>query len=125
MKRAVLIGAGHAHLYAAKRAREAARRGFELVVIAPDAFWYSGLATGVLGGAYPSVMDRIDVRDLLGGVGRFIKDEIVGLDICRRTLTLGRTRSMAFDALSLDLGSEAPPIHGAGHDCMPLSRLRD
>ena len=78
MKRAVLIGAGHAHLYAAKRAREFTRRRFELVVIAPDAFWYSGLATGVLGGTYPSVMDRIDVRELLGGDGRFIEDVRLG-----------------------------------------------
>jgi NADH dehydrogenase FAD-containing subunit len=50
-KRVVLLGAGHAHLYALKRAREFARRGYELVVVAPDAFWYSGLATAAPQGA--------------------------------------------------------------------------
>ena len=49
-KRLVLAGAGHAHLYTLKRIAEFTRRGYEVVVVAPDDFWYSGLATGVLGG---------------------------------------------------------------------------
>jgi hypothetical protein len=63
-KRAILVGAGHAHLLAAKRASEFTRRGYELVVISPGAFWYSGLATGMLGGIYPPIMDRIAQGDM-------------------------------------------------------------
>jgi NADH dehydrogenase FAD-containing subunit len=126
-KQAVLIGAGHAHLYAAKRAHEFTRRGYELVVIAPGAFWYSGLATGMLGGTYPPAMDRIDIENVLGGRGRFIRDEVVELNAARRTLTLGQHGSIIFDALSVDLGSQAPPIAGAGppdcYDVKPIRRL--
>jgi hypothetical protein len=46
----VLLGAGHAHLQALERAAAFAGRGHELVVVAPDRFWYAGLATGMLGG---------------------------------------------------------------------------
>src|SRR5947209_17398631 len=50
---AVLLGAGHAHLFTLKRTGAFVRRGFELVLVAPESFWYSGLATGVLAGIYP------------------------------------------------------------------------
>ena len=46
LRRAVLLGAGHAHLYTLKRTAAFVRRGFELVLVAPEIFWYSGLATG-------------------------------------------------------------------------------
>ena len=49
-KRAVLLGAGHAHLYTIKRAAEFTRRRHELTLVAPENFWDSGLATGMLGG---------------------------------------------------------------------------
>jgi hypothetical protein len=63
-RRAVLLGAGHAHLFTLKRAAAFVRRGFELVLVAPEAFWYSGLATGVLAGIYPPELDQTRVRVL-------------------------------------------------------------
>ena len=45
-----------------RTARESAvtDRGYEFVLIAPGDFWYSGLATGMLGGRYPPSLDRIE-----------------------------------------------------------------
>ena len=48
VRRAVLLGAGHAHLFTLKRTAAFVGHGFELVLVAPENFWYSGLATGVL-----------------------------------------------------------------------------
>jgi NADH dehydrogenase FAD-containing subunit len=112
-KRVVLLGAGHAHLYALKRAREFSRRGYELVVVAPDAFWYSGLATGVLGGNYAPEMDRVDVGALVARGGRFRQDRVLGVDVASRTVQLEASPPLSYDALSITLGSCPPPIPGA------------
>ena len=48
VRRVVMLGAGHAHLFTLQRTADFISRGFELVLVAPDVFWYSGLATGVL-----------------------------------------------------------------------------
>ena len=116
-KQAVLLGAGHAHLYTIKRAAEFARRGHELTVVSPDLFWYSGLATGMLGGFYPPVLDQVDVAALTRrGGGRFVCDRVAGLDRHARRVILAQGAVLHFDALSINLGSEPPPITGAVAD---------
>src|SRR4051794_23796434 len=127
--RVVLVGAGHAHLYALKRTAEFVRRGHEVVVVAPDRFWYSGLATGMLGGHYPPELDQVDVAALVErGGGRFVADRIIGLDPVARVLRLGgAAEPLRYDALSLDLGSEPPPIPGeddpGAYRVKPIRRL--
>src|SRR5438270_13368033 len=106
-KRIVLLGAGHAHLYTIKRATVFARRGLEFVVVAPDSFWYSGLATGMLGGMYPPSLDRVDVAALAAkGGGRFVRDKAVRIDPTAQTIHLEHNPPLTYDALSLNLGSE-------------------
>jgi NADH dehydrogenase FAD-containing subunit len=113
-KRAVLLGAGHAHLYTIKRAAAFARRGYELTVVAPDTFWYSGLATGMLGGIYPPELDQVDVAALVEhGGGRFLRDRVTGLDRGARQVLLASGAPLSYDALSITLGSEPPAIPGA------------
>jgi NADH dehydrogenase FAD-containing subunit len=128
-KRAVLVGAGHAHLHALKRAAEFARRSHELVVVAADLFWCSGLATGVLGGLYPPELDQVDVATLArAGGGRFVRDRIAGLDPASRTVRPERRPALACDVLSLTLGSVPPAIPGAEgmggcYEVKPIRRL--
>jgi NADH dehydrogenase FAD-containing subunit len=108
-KRAVLVGAGHAHLDALKHAGRFTSRGFELVLVAPGDFWYSGLATGMLGGLYSPGLDRVDVGALIArGGGRFVRDSVVRIDPAARTLTLASGDSIDYDAVSLDVGSRVP-----------------
>lgn len=110
-RRVVFLGAGHAHLYGLKRAAAFARRGHEAVVVAPEAFWYSGLATGVLGGLYPPALDRVDVQALVErGGGRFVADRATAIDAAARTVHLERSPPLAYDVLSVTLGSRPPPI---------------
>lgn len=126
-RRVVLVGAGHAHLYALRRAAELTRRGFELVVVAPEDFWYSGLATGVLAGIYPPSLDRIDIAGLLHGSGaRLIRQAMTGLDLAGRRVLLDDGASVGFGSLSLNLGSDVPPIPGANgqsFSAKPVTRL--
>jgi NADH dehydrogenase FAD-containing subunit len=131
-KRVVLVGAGHAHLYTLKHARAVTERGYECVLIAPGDFWYSGLATGMLGGHYPPSLDRIDVGALATrGGGRFVNDYVTRLDWRNRTLHLASGPPVTYAALSLNLGSETPAIEGEqerGERCFavkPIHRLWD
>lgn len=112
-RRAVLVGAGHAHLHTLKRAAELVRRGHPLTVVAPETFWYSGLATGVLGGHYPPELDQVDVEALTErGGGRFLRDRMVGIDLAERLVRLEHGPPVPYDVLSLTLGSEPPSLPG-------------
>jgi NADH dehydrogenase FAD-containing subunit len=107
--RVVLLGAGHAHLDAIRHARSFTRRGFELTVVAPGPFWYSGLATGMLGGTYAPEDDQVDVARLVHrGGGRFVRDCVRALDPAARTVTLESGPPLRYDVVSLNLGSEVP-----------------
>ena len=128
-RRAVLLGAGHAHLYTLKRVEAFVRAGFEFVLVAPDAFWYSGLATGVLAGIYPPELDRIDVGALVGrGGGRFVRARATGIDAAGRVVHLDSGEPLPYDVLSCNLGSEVPldSVPGAaehGYAVKPVRNL--
>ena len=133
-RRAVLLGAGHAHLDAIRHARSFTSRGFELVVVAPGPFWYSGLATGMLGGAYSPEEDQVDVARLVErGGGRFIRDTVQTIDPSRRTVILNSGPPLEYDVVSFNLGSEVPlsAVPGLAERATPvkpienLSRLHD
>jgi NADH dehydrogenase FAD-containing subunit len=113
-KRIVLLGAGHAHLYSLKRTHEFVQRGHEVTAVAPDIFWYSGLATGVIGGLYEPEMDQVDIAALVThGGGRFVRDSVVGVDSVKRVIHLAAGPPLSYDVLSITLGSEPPAIAGA------------
>lgn len=131
-QRVVLVGAGHAHLYVAARAAKFRSRGVELVVVDPGRFWYSGLATGMLGGEYEPDDDQVDVGRLVEGAGgRFLCDRVVHLDPAARTVTLGSGPSLSYRLVSFNIGSVVADeaIEGVEHAIAVkplenLSRLR-
>jgi NADH dehydrogenase FAD-containing subunit len=107
--RAVLLGAGHAHLFTLKRAAAFARAGIELVLVAPAVFWYSGLATGMLAGIYPPVLDQVDVGALaMSGGGTFVRAHATGLDVAARMVHRDVGPPLSYDVISCNLGSEVP-----------------
>jgi NADH dehydrogenase FAD-containing subunit len=113
----VAIGAGHAHLHLAKHARELAQHGIHLTLIDPGYFWYSGLATGVLGGMYAAEADQVDPRPLMEPAGRFVFDRVTNIDRRRRVVTRSDGTSIPFRLLSLNVGSEVNTagIEGSEH----------
>ncbi len=58
----ILIGAGHVNLYIAAHAESLIARGARVLLIDPGLFWYSGMATGVLGGRYEAAADQTLIR---------------------------------------------------------------
>src|SRR5215217_7277257 len=102
----VLLGAGHAHLYVAARAHELCARGARVVLVDPDEFWYSGLATGMLGGMYSAEDDRLDPEALITAHGgEFLRDWGQRVDAARRVVHLASGRELAYDYLSINVGS--------------------
>ena len=113
-KIAVLLGAGHAHLYSIRRAARFQQQGIRLVLIAPGPFWYSGLATGMLGGFYRPEQDQIDVASLARAAGgEFVKGKATHIDPDSRRVLMKDGREIAYDALSINVGSEAIALPGA------------
>ena len=126
MRRLVLLGAGHAHLHVIAHAAALARRGATIVVVAPDDFWYSGLATGVLAGQYEPALDVVDVGALLARAGgRFVRDEAVAVDPAAHRVGLASGETLPYDLLSLDVGSEVPvdALPGGAPHALPVKPL--
>ena len=127
----VLAGAGHVHLYVAAHARELVKNGARVVLVDPGKFWYSGLATGMLGGMYDCAEDRVDAKALAEAHGaEFIRDRVAAVDTSARRLRLAGGAELAYDYLSLNIGSQvnADGIAGAADDpsvwtVKPISNL--
>lgn len=125
----VLVGAGHAHLHIAKEAGLFRRTGCRLVLVDPGNFWYSGMATGMLGGSFAPEADQIDPAALIQREGgEFLRDGVVGVDLASRTLRLASGRELGYDLLSFNVGSDVrtDQIEDAaalGTPVKPLSNL--
>ena len=103
----ILVGAGHAHLHIASKASEYTALGARLILIDPGKFWYSGMATGLLGGDYSPEDDQVDPGTLVRKHGgKFIQDHVSAVDVKSRVLTLGSGQRLKYDWLSLNIGSE-------------------
>ena len=125
-RRVVFVGTGHAHLHALKRAAEFTRRGFEVVAISPENFWYSGLATGVLGGHYQPKQDQVSIEALMapgGSAASFLRDRVVAIDPAGKCVHLASGAILGYEVLSLNLGSETRPFPGETKCVFPIKPL--
>ncbi|MBA2431176.1 MAG: FAD-dependent oxidoreductase [Chthoniobacterales bacterium] len=128
MKRLVLVGAGHAHLYPLSRAREFAAAGVHVTLIAPGQFWYSGMGPGMVSRTYEPADDTVDVEALITrNGGTFLRDEVVRIDPAARQLHLRSGATVGYDALSLNVGSEVPMerIEGAAEFGLPVKPIKN
>ncbi len=118
-RRVVLVGAGHAHLHVALYAKAFRTRGVELVLVDPGRLWYSGMATGMLGGQYEPQDDQIDPCPVIeANGGRFVLDQAVALDRAAREVILASGVRLPYDWASFNVGSEvaADPAWRDLHD---------
>ncbi|WP_168380940.1 NAD(P)/FAD-dependent oxidoreductase [Modicisalibacter radicis] len=106
----VLVGAGHAHLHVAAHARRLIARGAHVTLVSPGSFWYSGMATGMLGGDYQAGQDRLDPAALIEAQGgECVADRVIAIDRHQRLVQLADSPPLAYDLLSLNLGSRVDP----------------
>lgn len=104
----LLVGAGHAHLEVVARAAELRAAGYRVLLLAPGRFRYSGVASASAAGALPPGAGRIDVAALARAHDvTHVDDTLVGIDLAARRATTSTGEILAYDVVSLNLGSVA------------------
>lgn len=131
MKRLVLLGGGHAHLFVLEAfARE--QPDAVVSLITPDVLTpYSGMMPGVIAGHYDYRQACIDLAPLAARAGCALRlDAAVSLDAAQRQIRLTSGEVVDYDLLSIDTGStpRIPHLPGAdtcGHPVKPIGQLLD
>jgi len=124
-QRLVLAGAGHAHAQVLLEWARAPLPGVELVLVSPLAQApYSGMVPGWLAGTYRYDEMVIDFRALCAASGaRWVAAEVTALDADARRLQLSNGDTLAYDLLSLNIGSTLRPPDGEGARMLALRPL--
>jgi NADH dehydrogenase FAD-containing subunit len=93
-------------LHVTANARELVSRA-NVSLIDPGDFWYSGLATGVLGGMADPSEDCVSVAALAAKSGvRHMRSRVSAIDTGERRVVLADGTRVPYDILSLNIGSE-------------------
>ncbi|HKJ11407.1 MAG TPA: FAD-dependent oxidoreductase [Ornithinimicrobium sp.] len=104
----LLVGAGHAHLHLLVQAERLAHAGYEVHLLAPSEFRYSGVASASATGALPADAGAVDIAALVAsGQVRHHPARLVGLDLAARRATASDGSTITWDVLSLNVGSVA------------------
>ena len=106
----VLVGGGHAHLPVLQATAGFVGRGHRVTLISPASHhYYSGMGPGLLGGFYDPPQVRFDVRETVTAQGgQFIEDRVERIEAAKRTLYLASGRSLTYDIVSFNVGSDVP-----------------
>lgn len=128
MKRLVLLGGGHAHLFVLEAfARQRPDAGIRLIT--PDALTpYSGMLPGVLAGHYRPRQACIDLRPLADRAGcQLTLDSAISIDCARRQIRLAGGEMIDYDLLSIDTGStpRRPDVPGAAEHAQAVKPIAD
>jgi len=128
-KHLVLAGGGHAHLTLLDRLTEITAEGHRVTVIGPSPYhYYSGMGPGMLGGLYTPVQIRFATEQIvIRGGGTFLPDKVVRIDPERRRLFLAGGETMAYDLLSVNVGSFVPDTlrSGPGQDIFSVKPIEN
>ncbi|GAA3528842.1 FAD-dependent oxidoreductase [Zobellella aerophila] len=127
MRRLILAGGGHAHLYVLAALAKRPLAGVEVVLVTPDPHqYYSGMLPGWISGHYSRDQCRIDLRPLARAAQvRLETQRVIGLDADNRMVTLADGRTLDYTLLSLDTGSEVDLswLQAAGDKLLPAKPL--
>ncbi|WP_338748180.1 NAD(P)/FAD-dependent oxidoreductase [Janibacter alittae] len=107
--KALLVGAGHAHLHLIRHADELTAAGYEVRLLAPRYLDYSAVASATAVGDLPRGAGRVDVRALAVAGVDFHESTLASLDPQRRVATGADGARFDYDVLSLNIGSVVAP----------------
>ena len=127
IKDVVLVGAGHAHVGVLRRFGMKPMPGVRLTLITRQVDTpYSGMLPGQIAGLYGFDETHIDTGPLCRFAGaRLYKDEAIGLDLDSRHVLCRNRPPVAFDLLSLDIGStpNTRQVRGAAEHAVPVKPI--
>jgi selenide,water dikinase len=113
--RLVLVGGGHAHVHVLADLAARPVAGVAVTLVSPGPrHHYSGMVPGYLQGTYREDELTLDLAWLCARAGaRLVTALATGLDVGARAVLVGDAR-LAFDLLSLDVGSEPAGLERPG-----------
>ena len=124
----VLVGGGHSHVMVLRMFAMRPLPGLRLTLICTDTDTpYSGMLPGYIAGHYDFDQVHIDLRRLAGFAGaRYYRDEVVGIDRAARQVICRGRPPVAYDALSINIGStpQLGGVPGATEHAMPVKPIR-
>lgn len=129
MKRLVLVGPGHAHLYVLEALAHTPLPGVETVLVSLGTRQlYSGMVPGWIAGDYTIEQLSFQLEGLARAAGaRLEPSGAAELRASQRELRLGDGRVLGYDVASFDIGSlpagtELPGVKEHAHVLKPLER---
>jgi selenide,water dikinase len=127
VKRLVLLGGGHSHVAVLKSQGEAPIADARLTLVSAKRYTpYSGMLPGLIAGHYDYHQSHIDLQRLAGYArAGFLEIAAVALDARNRMLFLADGRRVAYDILSIDIGSTPPAfdIPGVPEQVIPAKPI--
>lgn len=120
----VLVGGGHSHALALRMLAMKPIEGLRITLISPQSYTpYSGMLPGLIAGHYDYAQTHIDLVRLCEWAGaRFVQASVTGLNPQTRVLELAERPAIAYDVVSLDIGSqpELDSVPGAREHAVPV-----
>jgi pyridine nucleotide-disulfide oxidoreductase family protein len=107
MRKVVLVGGGHAHVYILKQLQKNKWTNAHVVLISPNRYqYYSGMFSGYLEGRYETEEIRIDLARLCAAASvRFVEASVVSVDPGQQELVTSTGQRLDYDVISFDIGS--------------------
>ncbi len=127
LRQLVLVGGGHSHLGVLRHLAQHPLPGVGVVLISNDVRSpYSGMLPGYVAGHYGYEDVMIDLRRLATCAGaRFVCDEVVAVDRKRQLVHCLRQPPVAYDRLSINVGSvpTTAQVAGAAEYAIPVKPI--
>ena len=123
----VLVGGGHSHVGVLRMFAMQPEPGVRLTLICTDTHTpYSGMLPGYIAGHYGYDDVHIDLSRLCIWAGaRYLRAEVTGIDRARHEVHLRGRPGLAYDQLSINIGStpQAALVPGAAEHSVPVKPI--